>query len=39
MKQKKIQNNITKIYDSYILDIVNEEFPIIRKRTYPSEYF
>ncbi len=39
MKQKKIQNNITKIYDSYILDIVNEEFPIIRKRTYSSEYF
>ncbi len=38
-KTRKISNQITNFYESYILGIVDEEFPVIRKRTYSNEYF
>lgn len=35
----KTKGKITLIYDSYILEIVNKEFPEIRKKTYTNSYF
>ncbi len=35
----KIHKIISNSYDKYILELVDKEFPIIRKRTYTNQYF
>ena len=35
----KTNKKITLTYDSYILEIVDKEFPEIRKKTYSNSYF
>ena len=35
----KISKHISKTYDEYILELVNNRIPIIRKRTYLNKYF